>query len=203
MRRMLSARSKINLRIENDLYANQQLSQVSSAAGKLAIAPLYMDDTPGMDDVQVRSVLRQMFHEHGIKLAIVDYLQRLSTRKRFDNRAQEVAHISNGMKDLARELHIPVLVCAQLNREVENRKNERPRISDLKESGGIEQDADLIGLLYATKAEDEDSETQIPMALYIGKARNGPTGTIRLLFQKDIFRFLPMPKIRDQDVPKT
>lgn len=203
MRRMISARSRINLfSLDNDLYVQEELCKIANAGGRLATAPLHIEDASGMDDVQVRGVIRQMYHEHGIKLAIVDYLQRLKARRRFDSRAQEVAYISNETKDLARELHIPVIVCAQLNREVENRKGERPRISDLKESGGIEQDADLIALLYATKTDDDDTGPNMPAALLIGKARNGPTGTIHLTFRKDIFRFEQPPKIRDKDVPR-
>lgn len=202
MRRLISARSRIDLfNVANDLLAQETLDRIGKVSGQLALAPIFIDDTPALDDVQLRSRIRQMHHEHGIKIVYIDYLQLLRTRKRCDSRAQEVSQISNGLKHIARELNIPVVVAAQLNRESENQKGERPRISHLKDSGGIEQDADLIGLLYGT-GEDDDTSARVPAALYIGKQRNGPRPTIRLQFQKDIFRFIMQSKIDDDDVPQ-
>lgn len=203
MKRMISARSRVNLRkLAGDLWAEQLLSkEIAEAVTRLEQAPIYIDDARGKDDVHIRTTFRQMVHEKGIKLGIVDYLQLIKCRQRMDNRAQQVAHISNAMKGIAGELNIPIVVCAQLNREAAKREGERPRISDLKESGDIEQDADLIGLLYAT-TEDDEGASDVPSALYIGKQRNGPTGVVHLMFRKDIFRFVPAQKIREEDVPK-
>lgn len=205
MRRTISSRSRINLhRISNDLLVGQELDKLGFVAGQIARAPLFVDDTPGLDDVQLRSRMRQMFHELGIKLFVVDYFQLLRARKRVDNRAQELAHVSEGTKLVGRELKVPVIMCAQLNRDVDHlvSKGERPRISHLKDCGSLEQDADLIALLYATKGDDEDRSTEIPAAIDIGKQRNGPTGPIRVVFRKSIFRFEPAQKISQEDVPQ-
>lgn len=204
VRRMISARAEVNLfDFGQDLLAREEMSKLTKAAGQIADAPLCIDDSRDHDDVQIRANMRRMVHEHGIKLGIIDYLQLLNARKRFDSRAQEVAEISKRLKAIAGELNIPIIVCAQLNREVDKEKGQRPRISHLRESGAIEQDADVIGLLYATNPADEEQQTRgkIPSALYIGKQRNGPTGTIHLEFLKTIMRF-QKPGIDDADVPR-
>lgn len=200
VRRMMSARARVNLfEIGQDMIAGQQLTK---AAGQLASAPLYIDDCRGQDDVQIRASMRRMVYEHGIKVAIVDYLQLLHTRRRYDKRLEEVAAISSSMKDIAGELNIPVIGCAQLNREVEKDKNQRPRISQLREAGNLEQDADVIGLIYPTNPGQEESRTssRTPCALDIAKHRNGPTGTINLDFLRSIMRF-QKPGIDDADIP--
>jgi replicative DNA helicase len=150
-----------------------------------------------------------MHTQYGIKLIVIDYLQLLhsTSRRAMDNRQQEVSEISSGIKSLAKELKVPVIVLCQLNREMEREKNRKPRLSDLRESGAIEQDADLVGLLYKV-AQDEDAEGAgesesegLPVNLLIAKQRNGPTGDIPLTFLKAYTRFEPATPFKDEDVP--
>jgi len=142
-----------------------------------------------------------------VKLFVIDYLQLLhSTARRADNRQQEIADISNGIKSLAKELKVPVIVLSQLNRDMERDKNRRPRMSDLRESGSIEQDADLIGLLYdPNKSDEEDGPREEsdskPVTLIIAKQRNGPTGDVNLTFFKSYTRFESAAKISGDDIP--
>jgi replicative DNA helicase len=140
-------------------------------------------------------------------LFVVDYLQLLhSTARRAENRQQEIADISGGIKALAKELNVPVIVLSQLNRELEREKNRKPRLSDLRESGAIEQDADVVGLLYRPSSGDEDEgggeeSDALPVNLLIAKQRNGPTGDVNLTFLKSFTRFESAAKVSDDDVP--
>src|SRR3989440_4260362 len=181
--RMLCSRSRVNLRnIRDGFLAERDFPKLTGAAGKLANAPLFIDDSSGLSILQLRAKARRMQQQYQIKLFVVYYLQLLhSTARRADNRQQEIADISNGIKALAKELKVPVILLSQLNREIEREKGRPPRMSDLRESGSIEQDADLIGLLYrpAKQNEDEDGgadENSDAMAvnLLIAKQRNGP-----------------------------
>jgi replicative DNA helicase len=148
-----------------------------------------------------------MFQQYGIKLFVIDYLQLLhSTARRAENRQQEIADISSGIKALAKELGVPIIVLSQLNRELEREKNRKPRLSDLRESGAIEQDADVVGLLYKPSSDDEESpnsfeEEAVPVNLLIAKQRNGPTGDVNLTFLKSYTRFESAAKVSDEDVP--
>src|SRR5207244_8079212 len=135
--------------------AERYFPRLTGSAGKLAGAPLFIDDTAGLSILQLRAKARRMAQQYGIKLFVIDYLQLLhSTARRADNRQQEIADISNGVKSLAKELKVPVVVLSQLNRELEKDKNRKPRLSDLRESGAIEQDADLVALLYKPSSGD-------------------------------------------------
>jgi replicative DNA helicase len=181
---------------------------LTGAAGKLANAPLFIDDSPGLSILQMRARARRMLQQHGIKLFVVDYLQLLhSTSRRAENRQQEIADISNGIKALAKELNVPVIVLSQLNRELEKDKNRKPRLSDLRESGAIEQDADLVALLYKPNSGDEDDgpvrdePDAIAVNLLIAKQRNGPTGDVPLTFLKGFTRFESAAKVSDEDIP--
>jgi replicative DNA helicase len=157
--------------------------------------------------LQLRAKARRLHSQYGIKLFVVDYLQLLhSTARRAENRQQEIADISNGIKALAKELNVPIIVLSQLNREVERDKRE-PRLSDLRESGAIEQDADLVGLLYRPNAGGDDEGAPVPegdalaVNLLIAKQRNGPTGEVRLTFLKSITRFESAAKLSADDLP--
>jgi replicative DNA helicase len=206
--RMLCSRARVNLRdIREGFLAERDFPKLTGAAGKLAGAPLYIDDTPGLSILQLRARARRMFQQHGIKLFVVDYLQLLhSTARRAENRQQEIADISNGLKAIAKELNVPVIVLSQLNREVEREKNRKPRLSDLRESGAIEQDADLVALLYkATAGDDEEGvgreeSDAVPVVLLIAKQRNGPTGDVNLTFMKGYTRFESAAKISEEDM---
>jgi len=205
--RMLCSRSRVNLRsVRDGFLAERDFPKLTGAAGKMASAPLFIDDTSGLSILQLRAKARRMHQQHGIKLLVIDYLQLLhsTARRAQENRQQEIADISNGIKALAKELGIPVIVLAQLNRELEKDKNRKPRLSDLRESGSIEQDADLVGLLYKPSVEDEegggDQDTR-PVNLLIAKQRNGPTGDVNLTFLNSITRFESAAKVSDEDVP--
>src|SRR5580698_9307710 len=209
--RMLCSRSRVNLRsIRDGFLAERDFPKLTGTAGKLAAAPLIIDDTSGLSILQLRAKARRMKQQHGIKLFVIDYLQLLnSTSRKAENRQQEIADISGGIKALAKELAVPIIVLSQLNRELEKRgPGERPRLSDLRESGAIEQDADLVGLLYKeskTKEGEEDAneaeQDAIPVKLFIAKQRNGPTGDVDLTFLKSYTRFESAAKVAMEDVP--
>jgi replicative DNA helicase len=207
--RMLCSRSRVNMRnVRDGFLAERDFPKLTGAAGKLANAPLFIDDSSGLSILQLRAKARRMWQQYGIKLFVIDYLQLLhSTARRAENRQQEIADISNGIKSLAKELEVPVIVLSQLNREVEREKGRPPRLSDLRESGSIEQDADLVGLLYRpVQNEEEDTSNEpsdaIPVNLLIAKQRNGPANEdVHLTFLKTYTRFESAAKISEADVP--
>lgn len=207
--RMLCSRSRVNLRsIREGFLAERDFPKLTGSAGKLASSPLFIDDTPGLSILQLRAKARRMHSQYDIKLFVIDYLQLLhSTSRRAENRQQEIADISNGVKALAKELNVPVIVLSQLNRELEKDKNRKPRLSDLRESGSIEQDADLVALLYkANSGDDEEGgggqdNEAVPVNLLIAKQRNGPTGDVNLTFMKSYTRFESAAKVSADDVP--
>jgi replicative DNA helicase len=209
--RMLCSRSRVNLRnVRDGFLAERDFPKLTGAAGKLASAPLFIDDSSGLSILQLRAKARRMAQQHGIKLFVIDYLQLLhSTARRAENRQQEIADISNGIKSLAKELEVPIIVLSQLNRELEKDKNRKPRLSDLRESGAIEQDADVVGLLYKPSSGDDDDSSAstgeeqdaVAVNLLIAKQRNGPTGDVNLTFLKSFTRFESAAKVSDDDVP--
>jgi replicative DNA helicase len=206
--RMLCSRARVNLRnIREGFFSERDFPKITSAAGKLAAAPLYIDDTAALSILQLRAKARRMWQQYGVKLFVIDYLQLLhSTARRAENRQQEIADISNGVKALAKELDVPIIVLAQLNRELEKDRNRKPRMSDLRESGAIEQDADLIGLLYKPSSGDDDEgpsteQDSVAVNLLIAKQRNGPTGDVNLTFLKTYTRFESAAKISADDIP--
>ncbi len=206
--RMLCSRARVNMRsVREGFLVERDFPKLTQAAGKLAGSPLFIDDTPGLSILQLRARARRMYQQHGIKLFVVDYLQLLhSTARRAENRQQEIADISNGIKSIAKELDVPVIVLSQLNREVEKEKNRKPRLSDLRESGAIEQDADLVALLYRAASGEEDEgpredQDSLAVNLLIAKQRNGPTGEVNLIFRKGFTRFESASKVSDDDIP--
>ena len=168
----------------------RDFDKLSLAMGELAEAPLFIDDTPGITISEMRTKARRLQIEHGLKFLIVDYLQLIKGRN-LENRVQEVSEISQNLKNLARELKIPVLAISQLNRSVEARGTRKPQLADLRESGAIEQDADVVGFIYR-----EDPEKLDLVTLDIQKHRNGPTGEIQLFFRADRTKFYGMEKTR-------
>jgi len=208
--RMLCSIARVNLRsIREGFMSEADFPKLTSAAGRLAKAKLLIDDTAGLSILDLRARARRMHQQHGVKLFVIDYLQLLhsTARRSLDNRQQEIADISSGIKALAKELNVPVIVLAQLNRELEKDKSRKPRLSDLRESGAIEQDADVVGLLYKPSAgDDEDGAPAeeadgLPVNLLIAKQRNGPTGDINLTFLKSYTRFESAAKVSNEDVP--
>ena len=173
----------------------RDFDKLSLAMGELAEAPIFIDDTPGSTISEMRTKARRLQIEHGLKFLIVDYLQLIKGRN-LENRVQEVSEISQNLKNLARELKIPVLAISQLNRSVEARGTKRPQLADLRESGAIEQDADVVMFLYR-----EDQEKMEQVTLDIQKHRNGPVGEINLILRADRTKFYGMEKTRGKPVP--
>jgi replicative DNA helicase len=207
--RMMCSIARVNLRsIREGFMSESDFPKLTSAAGKLANSKLFIDDTAALSILQLRARARRLHQQHGIKLFVVDYLQLLhsTARRSQENRQQEISDISSGLKALAKELKVPVLVLSQLNRELERDKGRKPRLSDLRESGAIEQDADVVGLLYKPNStDDEDAAPEeadgLPVNLLIAKQRNGPTGDINLTFLKNYTRFESAAKVSDEDIP--
>ena len=207
--RMMCSIARVNLRsIREGFMSESDFPKLTSAAGRLANAPLFIDDTAALSILQLRARARRLHQMHGIKLFVIDYLQLLhsTARRSQENRQQEISDISSGIKALAKELKVPVVVLSQLNRELEKDKSRKPRLSDLRESGAIEQDADLVGLLYKPNAgEDDEGNAEeadgLPVNLLIAKQRNGPTGDVNLTFLKSYTRFESAAKVSDEDIP--
>lgn len=182
-------------RLKTGNLTDRDHQRLTMAMGELAEAKLFIDDTPGSSMSEIRTKARRLQIEHGLKFLVVDYLQLIHGRN-LENRVQEVSEISQGLKNLARELKIPVLALSQLSRAVEARGSRRPQLADLRESGAIEQDADVVMFIYK---EDPDNPEQVK--LDIQKHRNGPTGEIDLMFRGERTRFYGMEKARTRPVP--
>jgi replicative DNA helicase len=163
---------------------------LTSAVGLLNEVPLFIDDTAALTPLELRSRARRLVREHNdLGLIVVDYLQLMQSSESSENRAIEVANITRSLKILAKELNVPVVVLSQLNRGLEQRPNKRPIMSDLRESGAIEQDADVILFIYRDEVYNEDSAERGTAEVIVGKQRNGPTGTVRLTFLGEFTRF--------------
>ena len=161
----------------------------------LSEAPLFIDDTPGITVLEMRAKARRLQAEHGLGLIIVDYLQLMSGRYS-DNRVQEISEISRSLKGLARELNVPVMALSQLSRQLENRPDKRPQLSDLRESGSIEQDADVVMFVYRDDYYNKDSEKKNVAEILIRKHRNGPTGEVDLYWVAEQMAFKNLEKKR-------
>ncbi len=169
---------------------DEEYRKIPEAAGRLMEAPFYIDDTPGLSLVKMRAKARRMKARHDISIIMVDYLQLMTLGGNAESRQMEITRLSGGMKQMARELKVPVLVLSQLNRAVESRPNKRPMMSDLRESGAIEQDADAIMLLYREEYYNPDDSTVRGKAeIIVAKNRTGPTGTVNLFFFPTMMRF--------------
>ncbi len=166
--------------------------RIGDAMGSLSEAPIYIDDTPGITVSDLRTKARREAHQHPLGLIIVDYLQLMSGGSRFgssDNRVQEISEISRGLKGVARELNVPLVALSQLSRSVESRNPPHPQLADLRESGSIEQDADVVAFIYREEYYNPDTERKNITDIMIKKHRNGPTGNVELYFDKDKQRF--------------
>lgn len=168
---------------------DQQYSRLKDEAEQLYEAPIYVDDAPGLTITQLRAKCRRMKQKHDIKMVVVDYLQLMSAGGRIESRQQEISTISRGLKGIAREISVPVIALSQLNRDVENRDDHRPRMSDLRESGAIEQDADVIILLHRDEYYKPTEQNAGLAQIIIAKQRNGPTGDVTLRFFREYMRF--------------
>lgn len=184
-------------RLKTSRLSESDFTKLSQAMGELADAPIFIDDTPGISISEIRTKARRLQLEHGVKLLIIDYLQLADPGRHYDNRVQEVSIVSQGLKNLARELKIPVLAVSQLSRAVEHRGERKPQLADLRESGAIEQDADVVMFLY--RPDPEIISNVIQTKLFIAKHRNGPMGEIDLLFRGDRIRFYNVEKKREEE----
>jgi replicative DNA helicase len=183
-------------KIKTGRLSESDFTKLSNAMGELADAPIFIDDTPGISVFEMRTKARRLILEQNISLFIVDYLQLVDPGRRYDNRVQEVSIVSQSLKNLARELKVPVLAVSQLSRAVEHRGEKKPQLADLRESGSIEQDADVVMFLY--RLEDEIMSQIRQIKLLIAKHRNGPMGEIDLLFRGDRIRFYNVEKKREE-----
>ena len=194
VQRMLCAEGNIDSqRLRTGKLENEDWEKLTMAMGSLSHAGVYIDDSPGIRVSDIRSKCRRLKQEHGLGMIIIDYLQLISgSESSQDNRQQEVSEISRSLKGLARELEVPLIALSQLSRGVEQRQDKRPIMSDLRESGSIEQDADIVGFLYRDDYYDEESEQQNIIEIILSKQRNGPTGTIELAFVKEYNKFVDL-----------
>lgn len=188
--RMLASMSRINThKIRTGRLSDEDWPRVTSTMSLLSQAPIFIDDTPGLTPMELRTRARRLKREHGLGLVLVDYLQMMESFEGTENRATEISHITRGLKNLAKELNVPLIAMSQLNRSLEQRPNKRPVLSDLRESGAIEQDADVILFIYRDEVYNEDSPDRGTAEIIIGKHRNGPTGTVRLTFLGQYTKF--------------
>ncbi len=196
--RMLCSEARVDMsRVRNGQLSDRDFQRLADTAGKMSEAKIFIDDAADMTVMELRSRSRRLMAEHNLGLIVIDYLQLMQGSSRSgggENRQQEISSISRGLKALARELDIPVLVLSQLSRAVESRPNKRPMLSDLRESGAIEQDADLVMFIYRDEYYDPHSEKQGIAEIILGKQRNGPVGTVELQFHNAHVRFNDLAK---------
>ncbi len=194
--RLLVAQADIDAwRLKVGNFSEGDWQKLMEAMSILAEANLFIDDTPGLSIIDMRTKARRLQAEKGLDLIVVDYLQLIKPRRRFEGRVQEVSYISQELKNLARELKVPVLALSQLSRAVEHRGGNRPQLADLRESGAIEQDADVVMFLY----HDDEDENKSVRTLEIAKHRNGPVGKIKLLFEDKLIKFRNYEGYRQED----
>ena len=188
--RMLSSLGRIDQhRVRTGRLHDDDWPRLTSAMSILSEAPLFIDDTPALNPTELRARARRIKRDHGLGLIVIDYLQLMQVPGTKENRTNEISEISRSLKALAKELQVPVIALSQLNRSLEQRPNKRPVMSDLRESGAIEQDADLIAFIYRDEVYHEDSPDKGIAEIIIGKQRNGPIGTVRLTFLGPYTRF--------------
>jgi replicative DNA helicase len=190
VQRLISAETGIDSqRLRRGDIADDEWSRFMKAAGDLAETHFFIDDTPSASALELRTKARRLHAEVGIDLMVVDYLQLMRGDYRSENRVQEISGISRGLKALARELNVPVLALSQLSRGVESRSDKRPILSDLRESGALEQDADVVIFIYRDEMHNENTERKNIADIIVAKHRNGPTGTVSLYFKKELAQF--------------
>ncbi|MFB7159083.1 replicative DNA helicase [Lysinibacillus sp. NPDC056232] len=204
--RMLCAEGNIDAQVlRTGALTTEDWGKLTMAMGSLSNSGIFIDDTPGVRINEIRAKCRRLAQEHGLGMILIDYLQLIQgSGKAGENRQQEVSEISRSLKHLARELKVPVIALSQLSRGVEQRQDKRPMMSDLRESGSIEQDADIVAFLYRDDYYDKESESKNMIEIIIAKQRNGPTGTVTLAFKKEFNKFInvdwsqmPPPPPRD------
>ena len=200
--RLIAAEAQIPLwRLRTGKISDEELQMISNFFDKLSEAPIYIDDTPSPTILQIKSVARRLQIEEGLELIIIDYLQLVQPRTHSDNMVHQVTEISRGLKMIARELNTPVLALSQLSRGVEQRDTKIPRLSDLRESGSLEQDSDVVLFIYRKDRDKQEVslEEQNLAEIIIAKHRNGPLGTVQLKFDPEKVTFMNMDKVHEPD----
>ncbi len=200
--RMLCAEGNIDAqRLRTGSLTAEDWGKLTMAMGSLSNSGIYIDDTPGIRVSEIRAKCRRLKQESGLGMVLIDYLQLIQGSGRSDNRQQEVSEISRTLKELARELKVPVIALSQLSRGVEQRQDKRPMMSDIRESGSIEQDADIVAFLYRDDYYDKESENKNIIEIIIAKQRNGPVGTVSLAFVKEYNKFVNLERRFEDGVP--
>jgi replicative DNA helicase len=193
VQRLMCAECTVDMqRLRTGRMEESDWTRLTRSLGKLADAPLFIDDSPGTTMMEIRAKCRRLKQRHGLGLVVVDYLQLMQPSKRFENRQQEVSEISRSLKLLAKELDVPVVAISQLSRQTEARSDRRPMLSDLRESGALEQDSDVVLFIYRDELYDPESPRKGEADLILAKHRNGPTDTVTVTFQGQYSRFAPM-----------
>lgn len=188
--RLLAAESSVYLdKMHKGTLNDSDWTRITKAHQRIEHAPLFIDDSPNMSLMEIRAKCRRLKQQHDLKLVIIDYLQLMSSGKRVESRQQEVAEFSRSLKLLAKEIDVPVIAVSQLNRSSENRGDKRPQMSDLRESGAIEQDADIVVLLHRDRPNQADPNSGLTADVIVEKNRSGPTGTVTVEFQGSYSRF--------------
>jgi replicative DNA helicase len=198
--RMLAADAKVDSqRLRRGLVGETDWPKLTTAAGRLSEAPIFIDDTPAITVLEMKAKARRLKAENGLEMVVLDYLQLMRAGGRRDSREQEISEISRSLKALAKELNVPVIALSQLNRKVEDRTNRRPQMADLRESGAIEQDADVIAFIYRDEVynKSEDNPEKGIAEIIIGKQRNGPVGIVKLAFLEQYTSFEQLARSDD------
>ncbi|MCK8824555.1 replicative DNA helicase [Fuchsiella alkaliacetigena] len=199
VQRMLCCEAQVdNHRLRTGYLNENDWDKLTDAAGSLSEADIFIDDTPAITVMEMRAKARRIKAEHGLGLILIDYLQLMQGSGRVESRQQEVSKISRSLKSLARELEVPVVSLSQLSRAVEQRNDKRPQLSDLRASGSIEQDADVVAFIYRDEYYNPDTEKKGITEIIIGKQRNGPVGMVELAFQKEYTRFVDLSRREDE-----
>ncbi len=198
VQRLLSTETGIDQqRLRKGEIEDRDWDMIMAAAGELSSTMLYIDDTPAMSALELRTKARRLQAEHGLDLIVVDYLQLMRGDTKSENRVQEISYISRALKGLARELEAPVIALSQLSRAVESRTDHKPVLSDLRESGAIEQDSDIVMFIYREDLHKENSDKKNIAEVIVAKHRNGPTDTIPLYFRKELTKFENLEMVRE------
>ncbi|OGX06532.1 MAG: replicative DNA helicase [Omnitrophica WOR_2 bacterium GWA2_47_8] len=196
VQRMLCSQARVDAhKVRSGFLSPSDWPKLTAAAGKLSAAPIFIDDSPGISAIELRSKARRLKSNFDVQLIILDYLQLMRSSYKTDSRQQEISDISRSLKALARELNVPILGLSQLSRAVESRQDHRPQLSDLRESGAIEQDADLVMLLMREEYYMPTEENKGIAEVNIAKQRNGPVGTVKLVFVKEFMRFENLARV--------
>ncbi|MBO8127884.1 MAG: replicative DNA helicase [Peptococcaceae bacterium] len=195
VQRLLCAEAMVDqYRLRTGNLREEDWEKLTDAAERLNELPIYIDDAAGASVREMRAKAKRLQAERGLGLVIIDYLQLIQAPRRAENRQQEIAQISRGLKSLAKELNVPVLALSQLSRAVESRPNKRPQMSDLRESGSLEQDADVIMFIYRDEYYNPDTDQKGIAEIIVAKQRNGPTGTVKMCFLKEFTRFVNLAR---------